>query len=75
MCVGYNNYNFGDLLRDEKNKEKCIVVDESQCYVWLWYFNMVTNDSVASKTQKEHHPFTVIKRCNVTDDVNETDNN
>ena len=61
--TGHHIYNFGDLLHDEDNQEKCIVVDETKCYVWVWYFNLATDDSVADKKRKNTQKYSILKRC------------
>ena len=72
IVKSHHIFNYGDLVVKTASNEKCIVVKETQCYVWLWFFNMVTDDSLADKVKKNTEKYNVLKRCNINEETDES---
>ena len=75
VLKSHHIYNYGDLVYKTTSNEKCIVVKETQCYVWLWFFNMVTDDSLADKVKKNTGKYNVLKRCDINKVTDESMDN
>ena len=51
---GYYKYTYTDFLFDEKYSSKCIVVNETECYVLLWYYeNNPSNVTVKKRIKTD----------------------
>ena len=62
---GKYQFNYGDLVYDTNESEKCIVLGENKQEVSLWYFNKKTCTEIVCNKPKNSMLFTVLKRCNI----------
>ena len=63
---GEYEYNFGDFVFDSKYKQYGVIVKESKCYIWVWYFDDFLGDNeVASKRLKDSPEINITVCCNL----------
>ena len=56
------DYSYGDLVKDRKYKDLCIVVRETECYIDVWCFQDTNNKMKIRKRRKGRDNFYVLKR-------------
>lgn len=62
---GTYRFNYGDLIFDTIENQKCIVLRENELYAWLWYYNKIPNNELVVMKEKHTSSFISMKRCNI----------
>ena len=67
---GTYKFNYGDLVFDTTEDQKCIVLREDKVHVWLWYFNNTSTNELISKKQKMDSSIMSLRKCNINEECN-----
>ena len=56
------DYSYGDLVKDRKYKDLCVIVKETQCYIDVWCFQDTNDKKKIRKRLKGIDNFYLLKR-------------
>ena len=72
---GPHEFNYGDFIFDQKHGQMCIVMDETNIFMTLWYFEEIKNDEpyIFRKRRKDSDDIEVITRMSYTGNAETND--
>ena len=63
--IGVYMYSYGDIIHDERNDKKAIVVEETKCFITMWYFEDRNYGYSTKRRNKYDDSLRLLKRIDI----------